>query len=141
MPAKTLTVQVEMTPDMQAEIEAHARATIAKLMLVEPESKIVCYGILVRHGGIIDRMLPSEQNKDYPAEDVAYWISWNDCEFMRFETEEAAQQFAGELQEKFRAQKYRFTVAVCRLEPRWFIANPDPKNNRELRPILSCEQL
>jgi hypothetical protein len=101
--------------------------------------EIVGYGILVRHRGFVDRMLPAEGYAYYPPGNINHWLAGPEREAMCLRTEEEARALADELTAKFGAEHYRFTVAVRRLAPRWFILNPARES--ESVPIGSREQI
>jgi hypothetical protein len=102
------------------------------------QSEPVGYGVLVRHPGFVDRILPAEGNTYYPIDDVNHWLSAG-REPMCLCTEEDARTLAEDLTAKFGGQRYRFTVAACRLVPRWFILHP--QNARENAVIGNREQI
>jgi hypothetical protein len=127
MAQDSLNVLVELTPELKAEVEALVRARMT-----------IGYGVLVRHPGFIDRLLPAEGYDHYPTDSINHWLCGPDRDPMRFDDESCAQQLADELTAKFGGDNYRFTVAVCRPVPRWFIAHP--KTEMESAPIGTWEQ-
>lgn len=133
------TVTMNLSDEDMETIRAEVRAEIeGRAVKFEAES-IVGYGILVRHPGMIDRMLPAEPYAYYQADSINHWLCGPDRESMCLETEQAAQSLADELAARFGGEKYRFTVAVRRLVPRWFIL--EPKRESEHVVIGSREQI
>lgn len=103
------------------------------------EEEVVGYGVLIRHPGSIDQLLPAAGNAHYSTDTINHWRGSSNPEPMSLATKEAAQSLADELTAKFGADKWRFTVAARRLTPRWFIA--DPKHSREGHEIGKYEQI
>lgn len=101
--------------------------------------KAIGYGVLVRHPGFIDRLLPSEGNSYYPVDNINHWVCSINHEPMCLRTEKEAEDLAKDLAGKFAGDKYRFTVAVCRLVPRWFISKPE--RDSEKVPIGRFEKI